>query len=612
MAPTMTVTPRACLLQRASAATAISVAVLFSSGCGGKARAPLDGQPGTGGAGNASGGTGGRMSGAGGSGAVDPAGGEAGNPEGGSAGVSGGATGGSGGSAGSPPLSTGEVRLRLLTQAEYLASLQTLFGTVATPLDLPADTSVAGFVSIGASLVHVNQTAADKYEAASRAVVAEVFGDMARWQSLVGCQPQANLSDACVDTFVRSFGQRAYRRDLSDAEVMKWVQVARDAATLGGSAALGLSTAVSGLLQSLNFLYRIETNALDPANGRLKYDGRSMAIRLAFFLTGGPPSAELLAAGESGQLDTADGVRSAAASMLSDPALVGQLTSFFYEYTQAELVTVVEKSPTLFPDFNDSLRSSMREGTRLFLDKVVLAPGADVRSFFDSDQTFADAALAPLYGLTPPASGFAQFTLPPASGRAGIMGQAAILAGHSRPDYTSPTLRGLFMLQAFFCQTPEPPPSGVDTTPPVADPTLTTRQRLELLTAAPGCGDCHATFDPMGMALEHFDAIGRYRETENGRAIDASGTFEDGTTFNGARELGAALRGSATTTECLLRHFYRSVNGRTDDVYDQPVVDGMVASLGARGYVFRDLVADFVVSDAFRSAPALPITEANP
>jgi hypothetical protein len=485
-----------------------------------------------------------------------------------------------------------------------------LFGAVATPLDLPDDMSVSGFVSIGASHVHVTPTAVDKYELASRAVVAEVFADMTRWQALVGCQPQADLSDACVETFVRSFGKRAYRRDLSDAEVTRWVEIARDAAVRGRDAARGLSTVVSGLLQSLNFLYRVETNALDPQNGRLKYDGRSMAVRLAYFLTGGPPSAQLLAAGESGQLDTADGVLIAAAPMLSDPGLVGQLASFFYEYTQAELVMLVEKDPALFPEFNDSLRNSMREGTRLFLEKVVLAPGADVRSFFDSDQTFADAALAPIYGLSPPTSGFAQFTLPPESGRAGIMGQAAVIAAHSKPDYTSPTARGVFMLQAFLCTTPEPPPGGVDTAPPV-DPTLTTRQKLELLTSEPGCAECHATFDPLGLTLEHFDSIGRYRETENGLFIDASGTWEDGTPLDGAVGLGGVLRGSAKVTECLLRHFYRSVNGRADDAHDQLAIDGMVASLSARGYVFRDLVADFVASDAFRSAPQLPLAEEN-
>jgi hypothetical protein len=162
------------------------------------------------------------------------------------------------------------------------------------------------------------------------------------------------------------------------------------------------------------------------------------------------------------------------------------------------------------------------------------------------------------------------------------------------------------MMQAFFCREPLPPTQASEI--PV-DPTLTTRQRLERETTGPACVGCHAEFDPMGFALEHFDAIGRYRETENGLAIDASGTFADGTSFDGAVELGAALRESATTTECLLRHFYRSVNGRTDDVHDQPGIDGMVASLRAQSYVFRELVADFVISDAFRSAPAVPLTE---
>lgn len=605
----MTSIPRASHLQRASAAAAVSCAAFFSAACTAEIGDSSNDQARAGGAGSAAtAGSGATRNGVG--------GGTAGGPGGGSAVAGGSSTGGTSagggtaGSAGSPPLSTGGVKLRLLTQAEYLASVRSLFGNVTTPLDLPDDTSVGGFISLGASKVSVNPTGAEAYETASRAVVAEVFGDMARWPALVGCQPQANLSDTCVETFVRTFGKRAFRRDLSEVESQLWVQVARNAAQLAGNAAEGLSTLTSGFLQAPSFLYRVETNALDPANGRLKYDGRSMAVRLAFFLTGGPPSAELLAAGESGQLDTAEGVRTAAAPLLSDPGLVTRLTSFFYEYTQAELVMTVEKSPVMFPNFSDSLRNSMREGTRLFLERVVLAPGADVRSFFNSNQVFADAALAPIYGVTPPSSGFAQFTLAPQSGRAGIMGQAGMLAAHSKADHSSPTARGLFMIQSFFCTTPPPPPGGVSLEL-VVDPTLTTRQKIDLHSTDPLCAGCHLLFDPMGLALEHFDSIGRYRETEDGLPIDATGTLLDGTPFNGAAELGTALGGSADVNECLLRHFYRSVNGRADDVHDQPQVDGLMASLSARGYVFRDLVADFVVSDAFRSAPALPITGEN-
>jgi hypothetical protein len=483
-----------------------------------------------------------------------------------------------------------------------------LFGEVTAPLVLPDDTSVGGFIALGASNVTPNAAAVEKYEIASHAVVAEVFGDMTRWQTLVGCQPEVTLSDACVETFARAFGKRAFRRDLSDAEFEQWVQIARKVAELTNSATQGLSALTSGFLQSPNFLYRVETNALDPGNGRLKYDGPSMAVRLAYFLTGGPPSADLLAAGESGELDTAAGVRAAADSMLKDSVLVDRLTAFFYEYTQAELVMKREKSPVLFPSFNDSMRNSMRESIRLFLEKVVLAPGADVRTFFDSDQVFADPVLAPIYGVTPPSSGFAQFTLAPESGRAGIMGQAGVLAAHSRSDYSSPTARGLFMLRAFFCTTPDPPPDSVVTTIPVVEPMLTIRQRLEKISADPSCGDCHVLFDPLGFALEHFDAIGNYRETESGLPIDASGTLDDGTPFDGAVGLGKALHDSAQVTECLLRNFYRNVNGRADDVYDQPQVDGMVTSLRSHDYVFRDLVADFVTSDAFRSAPAVPLT----
>ena len=164
----------------------------------------------------------------------------------------------------------------------------------------------------------VTDMAATAYETASLAATAEVFGNATRWQTLVGCTPKADLSDACVTTYIKNFGRAAFRRDLTDEEVQQWLGVAKNAAMLAGTAAYGLQTATSGLLQSPNFLYRVETNAVDSSNGRLKYDGLSMANRLSYLLTGGPPSAALLDAAASGQLDTADGVRTAAAPLLTN------------------------------------------------------------------------------------------------------------------------------------------------------------------------------------------------------------------------------------------------------------------------------------------------------
>jgi hypothetical protein len=502
-------------------------------------------------------------------------------------------------------LSTGGVKLRLLTQAEYLNSVQSLLGPLTTKLSLPNDVSVAGYVSVGASQNSVSDPAATAYEAASLEATAEVFGDAQRWQKLVGCQPKADLSDACVTAYITTFGKSAFRRDLADVEVQQWLGVAKNGAMIAGTAAQGLATATSGFLQSPNFLYRVETNKLDSVNGRLKYDGLSMATRLSYLLTGGPPSAALLAAAAAGQLDTADGVRTAAAPLLMDAGVVDRMAAFFGEYTQAQQVLVVDKSATLFPNFNAALKSSMLQGTQLFLKNIVLGSTADVRSFYDSDQTFVDANLAPIYGVQAPASGFAQLQLPSSSGRAGILGQAAVIAAQSQPNRTSPTRRGIFILESLLCTTPPSPPAGVKTDLPV-DTTVTTRQQLVAHRAMASCAACHSLFDPLGLALEHFDPIGRYRATENGLAIDTTGTV-DGMNFDGVAQLGAVLRQDSRVTTCLMRNFYRSVNGNVNDVADASQVDSLVQSLAARGYVWRSLLADFVASDAFRSAPALPV-----
>jgi hypothetical protein len=529
-------------------------------------------------------------------------------PTGGSANGGGGGAGTGGGTV---DLSKGGPKLRVLTQSEYKNSLTDLLGPISVKLDLPPDTFLGGFTSIGGAEVAINASSVEPYETASLAAVGEVFADAARWQALVGCQPKADLSDACVVTFIQSFGKRAFRRDLSDAEVQQWLKIGKDAAQLpGSSAAQGLATVVSGLLQSPFFLYRIETNKLDATNGRLKYDGGSMAARLSFLLTGHPPSNALLTAAAAGQLDTADGVKTAAAPLLTDPSAIDRMAAFFSEYSQSSLVLGAQKSAQLFPSYNSALQSSMFQATELFVKNIVLAPGADVRSIFDSDQTFVDATLAPIYGVSAPASGFMQIKLAADAGRAGIFGQAGVIAGHSQPDRTSPTRRGVFLLETFLCTTPPPPPGGVNTML-VNDPTQTRRAQLEAHRKNPTCAACHAAFDPLGLGLEHLDAIGQYRATENGIAIDATGSL-DSVAFDGAVQLGAAFRQSSRAMTCMMSNFYRSANGRMDAAPDSAEVDKLTQTLTAKGYVWRDLVAEFIASDAFRSAPAAAVTAGNP
>ena len=525
--------------------------------------------------------------------------------------ASGGTGMGASGDTGMPKdLSKGGPKLRVLTQSEYKNSITDLFGAISAQLELPPDTFVAGFTSIGGAEVAINAASVEPYETASLAVTKEVFGDSARWQKLVGCQPKADLSDACVSTFIKAFGKRAFRRDLTDVEVQQWLKVGQDAAQLtGSSAAIGLAAVVSGLLQSPYFLYRIETNLLDASNGRLKYDGLSMATRLAFLLTGRPPSDALLTAAAAGQLDTADGVKTAAAPLLADPSAVDRMAAFFGEFAHVSLVLGAQKSADMFPTYTPALQSSMLQATQLFIKNVVLAPGADVRALYDSDQTFVDATLAPIYGVSAPASGFMQIKLGADAARAGILSQPAVLAGHSQPDHNSPTRRGYFISQTFLCVTPPDPPADVVAvlTP---DPTKTARQQLDAHRTKDSCKGCHALFDPLGFGLEHLDSIGKYRTMENGQPIDATGTL-DGVAYDGAAQMGGAFRQSARALTCMMGNFYRSSNARAEVGPDATEVDKLTQALAAKNYVWRDLVTEFVASDAFRSAPAVPVTAGN-
>jgi len=528
-------------------------------------------------------------------------------PLGGPSGGGGSAMGNTGGS-GTVILSNGGPKLRILTQAEYTNSLSDLVGSpINATLDLPPDTYVSGFAAIGSAEVTINASAVEQYETAARTAAAEIFSDATRWQKFVGCQPKDDLSDACVATFVKSAGKRAFRRDLTDVEVQQWLQVGKDIAQAASSASYGLMAITTGLLQSPNFLYRVEVNKLDPVSKRLKYDGPSMATRLSYLLTGHPPSDALLSSAAAGQLDTADGVKTAAAALLKDPSndpkIVERMAAFFSDYSQAQLVSVVQKSPEMFPSFNPALQSSMLQATQLFIKNIVLAPGADVRSFFDSDQTFVDANLAPIYGVTAPAaSGFAQIKLGPETGRAGILGQAGVLAGHSQPDHNSPTRRGVFLLETFLCTTPNSPPAGVITVLP-DNPSLTSRQKMEQHRTNMSCASCHALFDPLGFGLEHFDSIGKYRAMEGTLPIDATGAV-DKLPFDGEAQLGAALRQDPKVMACMINNFYRNANGVLDASADSDQIDLLTKALDSKHYVWRDFIADFVASDAFRSAPA--------
>lgn len=508
-----------------------------------------------------------------------------------------------GGSGGGTTTPDGHVSLRLLTKSEYQKSVTQLLGPVSEELRLAEDLSKAGFYSIGATQVSVTEVGVEKYEDASLKLVDEVFGDPQRRQALVGCEPQPAANDTCAAGFITAFGRRAFRRPLTEAEVLKWVGVAQAAGTLAADPMQGLRAATSGLLQSPYFLYRKEVAVPDPASGKARFDGYSMASRMSFLLTGATPTDALLDLAATGQLDTEEGVRNAATGLLGDPRTSDHLADFFVQLAGIESIGQKTKDPVAFPEFGPALAASMLEETRLWLRDIVLAPGADVRAFFDSTQTMVDAPMANLYGLPAPAAGFAPAQLSPDSGRAGIFGKASFLTAHSTPDSSSPTGRGHFVMDAFLCLPVPDPPPGIDTEIDPLKPgeKLTTRQRFERHRNDPSCASCHEAMDPYGLALEHFDPIGRYRADEFGVPIDATGSV-NGVNFDGGAELGAVLREDKSALACMISNFYRYSNASVDRPQDQMLLEALGKSFAAGGYVWRNWIVEYMASDAFRAA----------
>lgn len=263
---------------------------------------------------------------------------------------------------------------------------------------------------------------------------------------------------------------------------------------------------------------------------------------------------------------------------------------------------------TLFPNAQSpTLAASFRTETQSVLRDLVLTRNADYRELFTSNETFLNAELAALYGVpVPVGTGFVKVTLPPNGPRAGYLGQGSFLALNARRDHASPTLRGLAIVTGVLCDAIPPPPAGVVTEIAEKDKSKTAREQLSVHQTDPTCAGCHSRMDPMGLALEHFDAVGAYRETDRGMPIDASGTVY-GVAFNDARELGQLLADGAKTaagipetSDCLVRNLFRAATGHVEAAGDEAVVTALSSAFASDGFKVKSALSKLVVSDAFR------------
>jgi len=498
-----------------------------------------------------------------------------------------------------PPAPT----MRRLLARQYLNAIGDLLGPEAkAAATAPADQPLNGFDMIGAAQLNVGDVGVVEYEKSARAAASAAVDDGSRIDDYLTCTPSGPTDEACLDTFVRNFGRLAFRRTLADDEAADIVAVGVAAGEAYSSFDQALQYAVATALESPSFVYQVEVGESLPGDPTVrKLTSNELATRMSFFLIDSTPSADLLDMAESGTLDSAEGLRAAAESLVARPEAAQAVAAMYDEILGLRALPTITKSGELYPEFSPALAASMRQETLSLLSDVVFTRDADFTELFTSNHTFVDAGLASLYGVTaPPAGEWHEVTFPADQPRSGFFGQASFLSTQAHIELTSPTLRGKFVRERLLCQSINPPPNDVITEFPDDEGLKTMRERLQVHQENPSCAGCHSLTDPIGLSFENFDSIGRHRLTENDVTIDASGELDDQGNFADGAELADLLVNDPNFTDCLVRNVYRASLGHLETDGEEVVVEHLVGGFDDGGRRLRAFLVELVVSDAFR------------
>ena len=498
------------------------------------------------------------------------------------------------------PFSPAGAPMRRLTQAQYRNVIADLFGDLTITSDLEADETTAAFSSIGASTVATSNRGVEQYQVAALEIAEQVLATSERHPILAGCAPSSS-TDPCIAGVVEHFGELLFRRPLAADEVDRYAAIAGAAGEEPTLLALGMRYVLAALLASPSFLYVPQVGELDPDLGLQRFTSYEMAARLALFLWDSGPDRELLDAARAGDLDTPEGIAEQARRMLAAPRARTLPSRFFGEAWGVGALAWEDKNTDVFPAWTPELLTSMRGEVDRFLEDLVFARDADIREVLVARETFVDAELAAFYGLDSPAGGgFERVSLD--GTRHGLLTAGAVVAANSPSDRSSPTHRGLFVIERILCEEIPPPPANVDDTlvrdgDPDAPTTL--RERLERHRTDPTCAGCHQLFDPLGMTFESFDAVGTFRTHDGDLPVDTRGELDDAT-FEDVGDLAQYLYEDPRTPRCMAEQVYELAVGHELTTGEEAVLESVAEGLIEDGHRFNELVVHVVTSDGFR------------
>jgi hypothetical protein len=424
------------------------------------------------------------------------------------------------------------------------------------------------------------------------------------------CRPASEAQVLpCAKRIIAQLARAAFRRPVTDADLETPLQFFANGREAAGSGSAGFDNGVRNaimiLLASPEFLYRVGAPPEDRAPGTTyAVDDFELASRLSFFLWSRLPDEELLTLAEQGRLRDDAVLAAQVKRMLADPRAESLVTNFAAQWLDVRGVADIQPDPVLFAEFNPDLGDAFVTELRLFL-KSVLLEDQSVLELLASDTTFVNERLALHYGIgNVRGDAFRRVELADQN-RWGLLGKGGILMATSYPNRTAPVLRGAWILEAITGTPPAAPPPNVEAFPENEEGAAprTVRERLEQHRANPSCNGCHGVMDPLGFALENFDAIGAWRtkDRETATSIDSSGQLADGTVVNGPVDLRNALLADPdqfvqTLTEKLMTFGL----GRGIEHYDMPAVRKVVRQAAREGYKFSAILTAIAQSEPFR------------
>ena len=434
-------------------------------------------------------------------------------------------------------------------------------------------------------------------------IEADGHGETPSRSRLFSCKPTGpDDEEECAKRILSNLVRRAYRRPADEEDLKSPMEFYRQGSADGDFDA-GIEMALNAVMVNPQFLFRIERDPPGVSSGAAyPIDDVELASRLSFFLWSSMPDDELLDLAANGELSRPDVLAHQVRRMLADKRSRSLVSNFAGQWLYLRNLDSVHPDMRLFPDFDDNLRQALRQETELFFESIV-REDRSVLNLIKADYTYLNERLAKHYGIPHIyGSRFRRVALDEESQRGGLLRHGSILAVTSYATRTSPVIRGQWVLKNLVGMPPPPPPPNV---PELEDntvsSTLSMRERLAQHRANPACASCHELMDPVGFALENFDAVGRWRGTEAGQAIDASGGLPDGSEFVGASGLEQALLDRPelfvrTLTEKLMTFAL----GRGVEYYDAPAIRKIIAGARDENYRFSQLILGIVESTPFQ------------